>query len=115
MSERRGGTLLAKLATGFLLAAAIVGAASAADGPLNQAPKGFTNLFQGNDLSGWRGRQQDYSPYEEAKLSKAEFAAKQQAWNDDMAKHWRVDQAKGEIVRPKFGVPEWTEFEKLAR
>jgi arylsulfatase len=33
MSERRGGTLLASLATGFLMAAAIVGAASAADKP----------------------------------------------------------------------------------
>jgi arylsulfatase len=33
MSERRGRTLLARLATGFLMAAAIVGAASAADKP----------------------------------------------------------------------------------
>jgi hypothetical protein len=78
--------------------------ASPADRPLNQAPEGFTNLFQGNDLSGWRGRQQDYSPYEEAKLSKEQLAAKQQAWNADMAKHWRVDQAKGEIVSDGHGV-----------
>ena len=33
MSERRGVTLLASLAAGFLLAAAIVGASSAADKP----------------------------------------------------------------------------------
>jgi len=82
----------------------ICGTVSAADRPLNQAPEGFTNLFNGKDLNGWRGRQQDYSPYEEAKLSKEQLAAKQQEWNNDMAKHWRVDQAKGEIVSDGQGV-----------
>ena len=31
-------------------------------------PKGFTALFNGKDLSGWRGRQPNYNPIEEAKL-----------------------------------------------
>ncbi len=87
-----------------LLLAVTYSATSAADGPLNQAPQGFTNLFNGKDLCGWRGRQQDYSPYEEAKLSQAQLAAKQQDWNADLAKHWRVDEAKGEIVSDGHGV-----------
>jgi hypothetical protein len=87
-----------------LFLAVICGAASAADRPQNQAPQGFTNLFNGKDLSNWRGRQQDYSPYEEAKLSKEQIAAKQQVWNADMAQHWRVAQAEGEIVSDGHGV-----------
>ena len=66
--------------------------------PPNQAPAGFTSLFNGKDLSGWRGRQADYSPYEQAKLTPEELAAKQAAWNAARDLHWRVDVAKGEIV-----------------
>ena len=87
-----------------LLLAVICAAALAQGRPLNQAPEGFTNLFNGKDLAGWRGRQQDYSPYEEAKLTKEQLAAKQETWNADMAKHWSVDAAKGEIVSDGKGV-----------
>ncbi|MCY2953322.1 MAG: DUF1080 domain-containing protein [Planctomycetota bacterium] len=80
------------------------GMAWAADRPLNQPPEGFANLFEGKDLGGWRGRQQDYSPYEEMKLTKEELAGKQVKWNEDMKKHWRVDAAKGEIVSDGQGV-----------
>jgi hypothetical protein len=66
--------------------------------PLNQAPAGFTRLFNGRDLSGWRGRQPNYSPHEQAGLSPAELAEKQKAWNAQRDLHWRVDAAKGEIV-----------------
>ena len=61
-------------------------------------PKGFTRLFNGHDLTGWRGRQPNYNPAEEAKLSKAELAAKQAEWNAARDQHWKVDAAKGEIV-----------------
>ena len=71
---------------------------------LNEAPDGFVSLFNGHDLNAWRGRQQDYSPYEEAKLSRDERAAKQEQWNADLRKHWRVDAAKGEIVNDGQGV-----------
>jgi hypothetical protein len=67
-------------------------------------PAGFTSLFNGRDLSGWRGRQQDYSPYEEATLSKDARAAKQVAWNADRDQHWRVDPAAHEIVSDGHGV-----------
>jgi hypothetical protein len=67
-------------------------------------PKGFVSLFDGTDLSGWRGRQQDYSPYEEAKLSKDALAEKQTQWNADRDAHWRVDAEKKEIVSDGHGV-----------
>ncbi|HEY2431817.1 MAG TPA: DUF1080 domain-containing protein [Vicinamibacterales bacterium] len=67
-------------------------------------PAGFTALFNGRDLSGWRGRQQDYSPYEEATLSKDALAAKQAAWNADRDQHWRVDTDAHEIVSDGHGV-----------
>jgi 3-keto-disaccharide hydrolase len=69
-----------------------------------KAPNGFTVLFNGKDLSGWRGRQQDYSPYVEAKLSKEELAEKQKQWNADRDAHWSVDVARGEIVSDGKGV-----------
>jgi hypothetical protein len=61
-------------------------------------PAGFTSLFNGKDLDGWRGRQPNYNPAEEAKLSKEELAAKQAAWNTERDAHWTVDAAKKEIV-----------------
>jgi hypothetical protein len=70
----------------------------------NIAPKGFTNLFNGKDLSGWRGRQGDLNVYTEAKFTAEEKAAKQVQWNADRDLHWSVDAAKGEIVSDGKGV-----------
>ena len=64
----------------------------------NQPPKGFTALFNGKDLTGWRGRQPNYDPAAEAALPKAELAAKQADWNAQRDQHWKVDTVKGEIV-----------------
>jgi hypothetical protein len=61
-------------------------------------PNGFTKLFDGKDLNGWRGRQPNYNPAEEAKLSKEALAEKQAQWNAERDKHWKVETAKGEIV-----------------
>jgi len=85
------------LALTLLLAGPLAGAPQ-------KPPKGFTSLFNGRDLSGWRGRQQDYSPYEEAKLTQDDLAAKQVQWNADRDAHWRVDAAKKEIVSDGRGV-----------
>jgi hypothetical protein len=80
-------------------AAATMTAMSAAQNrPQNQPPAGFTSLFNGKDLSGWRGREPNYSPYEQAALTPEALAAKQAAWNAERDQHWRVDVAKGEIV-----------------
>jgi len=81
-----------------LLIALTLTAAFPQEHPLNRALAGFTALFNGKDLTGWRGRQGTYSPHAEAMLSKEELAAKQIQWNAERDLHWSVDAAKGEIV-----------------
>src|SRR5688572_5371521 len=87
---------------------ACVGNARMLDGPAPVvAPPGFTALFNGKDLSGWRGRPGGggvFSPYVEAKFTPQERAAKQSEWNADRDLHWSVDSAKGEIVSDGKGV-----------
>jgi 3-keto-disaccharide hydrolase len=84
--------------TGMVLLAAACAATGAARAQSRQAPKGFTSLFNGKDLTGWRGRQPNYNPAEEAKLPKDELATKQAAWNTGRDLHWKVDPVKGEII-----------------
>jgi Domain of Unknown Function (DUF1080) len=72
-----------------------------------EPPPGFTALFSGKDLSGWRGRPGGggvFSPCVEAKFTSEERSAKQQEWNTDRDLHWRVDTVKGEIVSDGKGV-----------
>jgi hypothetical protein len=72
-----------------------------------KAPDGFTSLFDGKDLEGWRGRPGGggvFSPYEEAKFTPEERAKKQAEWNADRDLHWHVDASKGEIVSDGKGV-----------
>jgi 3-keto-disaccharide hydrolase len=61
-------------------------------------PKGFTSVFNGKDLSGWRGRQPNYNPADEARLTREARAEKQVQWNAERDQHWRVDGARKEIV-----------------
>jgi hypothetical protein len=61
-------------------------------------PKGFTALFNGKDLTNWRGRQPNYDPAIEAALPSGERAAKQVEWNAARDLHWRVDKDKQELV-----------------
>jgi len=70
-------------------------------------PAGFTSLFSGSDLRGWRGRPGGggvFSPYDEAKFTPEERRAKQAEWNADRDLHWRADAGKGEIVSDGKGV-----------
>jgi hypothetical protein len=90
MSHARTTVILAL--TALMCAAAVAAQQSA------KPPKGFTSLFNGKDLSGWRGRQPNYDPAVEAKLSKEELAGKQEEWNKAKDLHWKADTAKGEIV-----------------
>jgi hypothetical protein len=87
-----------------LLLSGLCAWSSAAERPLNTPPEGFTNLFNGKDLTGWHGRQGDYSPYVEAKLPADEHEQKQAAWNENMKQHWHVDADKGELVSDGHGV-----------
>jgi Domain of Unknown Function (DUF1080) len=81
---------------GILAGVSLLGLAQ--NRPLNQAPPGFTALFNGRDLTAWRGRQPNYDPRAEAALSQEDRAARQAQWNSERDLHWRVDAAKGEIV-----------------
>src|SRR5262245_20948437 len=89
---------------GILLVIAGLSVSATARLAQNQAPRGFTSLFNGKDLTGWRGRQGDYNVYTEAKLTPEEKAAKQTQWNADRDLHWSVDTAKGELVSDGKGV-----------
>lgn len=79
-----------------VLCAVLVSASQAAE-----PPPGFTSLFNGRDLSGWRGRPH-LDPRQEAVGSAADRAARQNRWNDDLAAHWKV--RDGVIVSDGDGV-----------
>ena len=98
--------LTVALATACLVTLGAAAAAVAQPAP-PKAPSGFTVLFNGKDLSGWRGRPGGggvFSPYVEAKFTPEERKAKQAEWNADRDKHWSVDAATGELVSDGHGV-----------
>ena len=96
------------LVSGSLAAfASLLAPTAAAQAERAAPPAGFTNLFNGKDLGGWRGRPGGggvFSPYTEAKFTQEERAAKRAEWNADRDLHWRADAAKGEIVSDGKGV-----------
>jgi len=55
---------------------------------LNQPPKGFKALFNGRDLTGWKGLVGN--PKTRAKMSKQELARAQARADEDMRAHWKV-------------------------
>jgi type 1 glutamine amidotransferase len=56
------------------------------------APAGFTALFNGKDLSGWKGLvAADGGPPARAKMSKEELAKAQTAADDEMNAHWSAE------------------------
>ena len=98
-AERRVSWLVASaaLAVGCVAGWAPAAAYAQTDAP----PEGFTRLFNGKDLSGWRGRPGKggvFSPYVEAKFTDAERKARQAEWNAERDLHWWVDPASGELV-----------------
>jgi hypothetical protein len=79
----RPGAGLVTMAVSLLAAAGL-----AAQQPLNQPPKGFVALFNGKDLTGWKGLVAD--PVGRAKMSGAELAAAQKPADEKMRAHWQV-------------------------
>ena len=63
--------------------------AQAADRPDNEPPEGFTALFNGEDLTGWKGLVA--SPPKRAEMSKEELAEAQKAADEQMREHWSVE------------------------
>ena len=67
----------------------------------NAQQTSFADLFDGNSLSGWKGRPH-FDPRTENGLDAADLTAKQKSWNDDRDQHWRVED--GVIVSDGKGV-----------
>ena len=63
-------------------------------------PPGFTPLFNGKDLTGWRGGD-TFDHRKWLAMPEAERAARNTEWTDDMRKHWRVE--NGELVNDGNG------------
>jgi hypothetical protein len=74
----------AGLILGLVLSAQI-GSAAAAD---NSPPAGFVALFNGKDLTGWKGLVE--SPPKRAKMSPAELAEHQKKADQEMRDHWKA-------------------------
>ncbi len=53
-----------------------------------EAPEGFTTLFNGSDLSGWKGLVGN--PKTRAAMSEEELAAAQETADESMRAHWKV-------------------------
>jgi hypothetical protein len=104
--------------TSFLSAVAVCAlwsfAWSARAEPL-QPPPGFTALFNGQDLTGWRGGD-TFDPRQWLAMPEAERQAKDAEWTADMRQHWRVE--NGELVNDGQGkyattVKDYGDFELL--
>jgi hypothetical protein len=54
-----------------------------------QPPEGFTALFNGKDLTGWKGLVEN--PEARAKMTPEQLAAKQKDADDVMRAHWKVE------------------------
>lgn len=72
--------------------------ATAAESP--SPPKGFTALFNGDDLTGWHGMEH-FDPRALAAMGKEEREKKVEAWTEDARKHWKVDD--GALVNDGHG------------
>lgn len=84
-----------------LFCAISLGSITPADSAGNLAPKGFTALFNGKDLSGWWGAGTE-NPGIYLALPPADFKAKQEASLADIQQHWRVE--NGELVNDGKGL-----------
>jgi hypothetical protein len=64
----------------------------------NTAPEGFTALFNGQDLSGWKGLLKSPldNPFKRANLDPEKRAEAQKEADDNMKAHWKAE--NGEIV-----------------
>jgi hypothetical protein len=76
-----------------VLGLAYVSTSTAAEQVLNKPPKGFVALFNGKDLTGWKGLLK--SPYDNpakrAKLSPDKLKELQKEANENMREHWKVE------------------------
>ena len=91
-------TTTPRFAACLLLVAACFARLATAEGADNTPPKGFVALFNGKDLSGWKGllkRPLD-NPSKRAALNDEDRAVAQAEADQDMHAHWKV--ADGALV-----------------
>ena len=70
----------------FLPVVLVCSPAFSADKPLNQPPEGYTALFNGKDLTGWKGLVKD--PKQRAAMTAEQLAAEQKKADERMTAHW---------------------------
>lgn len=70
----------------------MVATLSAEEGALNQPPEGYTALFNGKNLDGWKGllKSPYDNPFKRAALSEEELAKLQAEADESMRQHWSV-------------------------
>ncbi len=81
-------TIRSLLALALALSTIFLAAIRAAQAADNTPPDGYNALFNGKDLSGWKGLVGN--PEARTKMSAEELAAKQAAADKDMKAHWSV-------------------------
>jgi hypothetical protein len=90
--------ILAGLAFVLLIIVVYINTSTGTEPVLNKPPKGFVALFNGKDLTGWKGLLK--SPYDNpsrrATLSQDKLKQLQEEANEDMRAHWKV--ADGALV-----------------
>jgi hypothetical protein len=94
----------------------VLNACASLSGPpkMNEPPKGYAALFNGKDLTGWKGLVA--SPAKRAQMSAEQLAAAQAQADENMRAHWRV--ADGVLVFDGKGshlctVQDYGDFEML--
>src|SRR6185436_18823722 len=72
----------------ILVSLSLASLVTAEDKELNKPPEGFTALFNGKDLTGWKGLVGN--PKSRAAMSKEGLAKDQEAADKKMKEHWKV-------------------------
>jgi len=78
------------LAIALSLSCAVSSVLSADEKPLNTPPEGYTALFNGKDLTGWKGLVGNGNPYAIKEMSAQELSKAQKAADQQMREHWSV-------------------------
>lgn len=94
--------------TRIAIALATLCASSIAFAQNPQPPAGFTALFNGQDLDGWRGGD-TFDPRKLAEMPEAKRTEQLANWTSDMLKHWKVE--NGELLNDGHGKYATTEKE----
>ena len=82
-----------RLSIASLCTLLLVGGSLNAEEKLNTPPEGFTALFNGKDLTGWKGLVpvKGGSPVVRAKLTPEQLKAEQEVADASMREHWKVE------------------------